>query len=308
VDPVITSAPLVPAVASIRYEYPVRAQDADFNELSFRLQTAPAGLTIGANSGLIRWTPTAGQVGQHAVEIVVDDGFGGLATQSYTLPVFSDANNQPPVITSAPRNVIELGQSYFYAVQAVDPNHDPLTFSLTSAPAGMMIAADEMISWDPLDTQPGTHQVRLAVDDGRGGQATQDFPVNVVTQGSNQPPQIVSTPRRTAAANSLYSYNLAAVDPEGDPLVWSLPTKPIGMSIDPQRGTLRWTPSLAQIGSHSVLVRVDDVQGGAATQAFFIDVQIANAPPVISSVPPRRHSTRSPTPIRSALPIRREIH
>jgi hypothetical protein len=45
--------------------------------------------------------------------------------------------------------------------------------------------------------------------------------------------------------NAGYLYQVRAVDPDGDPLHYSLTTAPAGMTIDPQTGTIRWpaTPS-----------------------------------------------------------------
>src|SRR5262249_3023408 len=47
--------------------------------------------------------------------------------------------NQHPVFTSQPDNEALVGQTYVYPAQATDPDGDPLTFSLLSAPAGMTI-------------------------------------------------------------------------------------------------------------------------------------------------------------------------
>lgn len=41
-------------------------------------------MTIDSASGLIQWTPTGQQLGPQQVVVVVDDGLGGTATQSFT--------------------------------------------------------------------------------------------------------------------------------------------------------------------------------------------------------------------------------
>jgi hypothetical protein len=42
-------------------------------------------MTIDAVSGLITWTPTAAQVGQHEYRVIVEDGRGAGAGQTVML-------------------------------------------------------------------------------------------------------------------------------------------------------------------------------------------------------------------------------
>ena len=65
-----------------------------------------------------------------------------------------------------------------------------------------------------------------------------------------------------------------------------LSTKPVGMSIDPQQGTIRWTPSIDQIGTNKVVLRAIDANGGFSTQTYDIVVRALNIPPQIVSAPP----------------------
>jgi RHS repeat-associated protein len=284
--PVITSTPTGPAVVNLPYQYQVQAQDADGDPISFRLDAGPAGMAISAGTGLLSWTPTSGQVGMQHVAITASDGRGGATTQSFDLPVVATATNHPPAISSTPRGSVRLGDTYLYAVQASDADADPLTFSLPTAPAGMTIDTTGLVTWQPTAAQLGLNPVQVRVTDGRGGFATQTFQINVVNQSSNRPPSITSTPPQTATIGVPYAYNLVGSDPDGDPLVWSLDRAPAGMSIDPNRGTVRWTPTTDQLGDQAVAVRVLDGRGGFATQSFAITVRPVNVPPAITSMPP----------------------
>jgi RHS repeat-associated protein len=284
--PLITSTPPGPAVVGLPYHYPVRAQDADGDSLAFRLDAAPSGMAIDAATGLLTWTPAAGQTGNRLVSIVAADGHGGEASQSFNLPVVTSAPNQAPTITSRPRSAIALGAAYLYAAQASDPNGDPLAFSLQTAPIGMTITSAGLVTWSPAAAQLGPHAVELRVSDGRGGVATQNFTINVLPEGANEPPEIISTPPRAAVIGRTYQYDLRAEDPEGDPVVWTLESAPSGMSLDRLQGTLRWTPTAAQLGNRDVVARATDGQGGSALQTFTIAVRAVNTPPVITSTPP----------------------
>ncbi|UBF28855.1 fibro-slime domain-containing protein [Kovacikia minuta CCNUW1] len=284
-DPTITSTPPETAVAGLPYQYRVHAQDAEGDNLTFQLAQGPEGATIDGRTGVVNFRPTTGQLGNQSFGIAVNDGKGGTASQAFTLGVVADSPNTPPTITSTPRRQATLERPYAYEVEALDANGDPLTFSLTTAPTGLTVDETGLITWRPTAGQFGVNSVGVQVSDGRGGIAIQNFEVAVGSQGSNQSPTITSTPVVTGTINREYRYNLIAQDPDGDPLQWSLETAPTGMSVDSQRGTIRWLPTVDQIGTHNVAVRVFDSFGGFSEQTFDVAVRGANTPPVITSTP-----------------------
>jgi YD repeat-containing protein len=222
------------------------------------------------------------------VSVSADDGWGGIAVQSFLLPVVSTASNDAPSITSSPRTTIHLGGTYLYQIEASDPNRDPLDYILSTAPDGMSVDDDGLVVWVPTPDQLGPNAVEIRVEDGRLGFAVQGFSVNVSTQASNTPPSIISNPPQSATVGQEYQYDAVAHDPDNDPMSWSLDTAPGGMSIHPNLGTIRWTPTADQIGLQDVVVRVVDAQGGYSTQSYPIMVRSVNVPPNITSAPPTR--------------------
>ena len=285
--PVVTSTPPSIAVVDMPLVYQVLAQDAEGDAISFNLENAPAGMVVDAETGRLTWTPTADQLDVHTLTVVASDARGGVATQGMTIEVVATAPNDPPVIHSQPRLRARVTQPYVYLIEAHDPNGDPLSFHLDAGPAGMTVDEGGVVRWTPpAETLETTSPVAIRVEDGRGGVATQQFNIQVVSQDANQPPRVVSTPLLSAVIGRTYRYDAAAEDPDGDPVVWNLVAAPTGMAIDPWRGTIRWTPAADQTGAQSVTVRVQDVFGAAGTQSFTIDVRAVNRPPSIQSVPP----------------------
>ncbi len=63
------------------------AEDRDADTLLYRLITDLTFLSIDSTSGLIQGTPDMSDAGDHDITVEVDDGNGGLVTQSYTLKV-----------------------------------------------------------------------------------------------------------------------------------------------------------------------------------------------------------------------------
>jgi RHS repeat-associated protein len=284
--PVITSTPPGPASVGLPYRYAVRAQDADGDPITFLLTVAPDGMAIDATTGVLTWRPTAAQLGTNNVTVVVRDGLGGEATQSFALGVVDGAPNRAPTISSQPRTSIRAGTTYRYAVAADDPDGDPLTFTLAAAPAGMTVEADGLITWNPTVGQLGPNLVHLTVSDGRGGVAEQSFTLAVTDRATNAPPAIVSVPPTSATVGRVVEYDARANDPDGDLLIWALDAAPAGASIDANTGTIRWTPTLDQRGANDFVVAVNDGQGGSATQSFTVQVQVVNRPPQFTNEPP----------------------
>ena len=261
-------------------------QDADGDPVIFRLDAAPAGAAINPTTSIVQWTPGAAQLGSQHFVIVASDGRGGEATQTFDLTVLATALNDPPQILSTPRETVQLGRDYRYLFEAVDPNGDPLTFRLDVAPQGMTIDTAGLVLWHPAADRVGANLVRLVVEDGRGGSASDEFSILVTTDAANRVPVIISNPVSSAAIGQPYAYNARATDADGDPLLWSLDAGPAGMSIDPASGAIRWMPRADQRGLQSVAISVADGQGGTARQTFQIAVSSVNRPPAILSVPP----------------------
>ena len=99
--PTIDSRP--PALAADgSFRYIVRASDADDSDpLRFALRKAPEGMSVGEEQGVVTWVPDIAQAGRHEVEIVVSDGNGGEASQSFVLSLVEQG--QSPASPAATR-------------------------------------------------------------------------------------------------------------------------------------------------------------------------------------------------------------
>jgi hypothetical protein len=98
----------------------------------------------------------------------------------------------------------------------------------------------------------------------------------------NTPPSITSDPVLTVEEESTYNYQVTATDPDvGETLTFSLDTAPAFLGITPT-GLISANPDDAEVGQHSVVVEVSDLNGATDTQSFTLEVTPINDPPVIT--------------------------
>ena len=294
VDPVITSTAVTTATEELQYEYEVEATDPGSEDtLSYSLDTAPDGMSIDGDTGLITWTPTNEQAAQsHEVVVRVTDDDEGYDTQSFSVAV-ENTNDIPIIITTAILEAIEEAL-YQYDVEASDddllnPSGEVLTFSLDTAPTGMVIdSATGLIIWTPTNEQAAqSHDVVVRVTDKAGATVSQSYAIEVANV--NDEPVITSTAILEATEELLYEYDVEASDddllnPSGEVLTFSLDTAPSGMDIDSATGLITWAPTNEQAAqSHDVIVRVTDSAEATVTQSYSIEVANVNDGPVITS-------------------------
>jgi hypothetical protein len=272
--PVIVDIPEQTATAGQSFSLLVDASDAEGDTLTFSLSAAPAGMTINSSSGLIAWTPTAEQVGTHSVTAEATDGQDSDAV-TFTVSVDGaggGGTNTAPTITAIADQTVAAGQSFSLQVQANDAEGDALTFSLSAAPSGMTIdGTSGQIAWAPTVDQVGPHSVTVQVTDGQAS-ATASFTVTVeAASGTNTAPAITAIADQTVTAGQSFSLQVQASDAEGDALTHSLSAAPAGMAINSSSGQIAWTPTIDQVGSHSVTVQVTDGQLSTA-ESFNVTV------------------------------------
>lgn len=79
--PEITSKPAEGAITGSVYTYQLVAADVDADELRYALKDSPAGMTIDAGSGLVRWDFQGVQAATYGFTMVVTDALGGESAQ-----------------------------------------------------------------------------------------------------------------------------------------------------------------------------------------------------------------------------------
>ncbi len=271
--PQFNSTPIVNAVTQHDYFYYFDASDENGDALQFSLESAPQGMTLVASARYLRWRPTADQIGDHTITLVADDQFGGITRQTFTLNV---TENQSPIFTSAPLTNATIGRSYRYILSSTDPEGDVVTYGLVSGPAGLTVSGPD-VRWNSISAAEGVYPVVVSVTDNRGGYSEQSYSINV---SLNYAPEFTSTPIYGAVVGQPYFYQLTLVDQNGDDFSVRRVTPLSGSSFS--NNALSWTPTNAQLGTHSLVFEANDIYGAVSQQAFNV-VVIDNALTIVNA-------------------------
>lgn len=258
--PQITSTAPTTATTDVLYQYQLVASGSEPITFSFTntTYTEPTGMTMNG-SGLISWTPTDTQVGQHTIEVQAQSAHG-VDTQQFTVEVY-DA----PSITSTAVLATVINKPYEYDVNA-EGTPSP-TYSLVVTPTGMTIdPTTGVINWTP--TTLGMHAVTVRATN-VAGIDEQSFNIEVVLHLS---PTITSSPTISAYVGTHYSYDVEAIaDPAPEFTLEGV--YPDGMTIDAATGLIEWDiPSDYPEGPVSITVKAENIAGND-TQTFEIMVE-----------------------------------
>ncbi|MGI9518417.1 MAG: Ig-like domain-containing protein, partial [Pirellulaceae bacterium] len=274
--------------------------DVDNPTLTFSAGgTLPPGLSIDPVTGIISGTydPSASTGGPYNVVITANDGDGGTVQQSFTWTVTNPAptasNDDFTTTESAALSGNVITDNNGNGVDS-DPDGDSLSVAaIEGSPANVGVAvagsaggqftinSDGSFSFDPgtdFETLPVgtsvTTTVTYTVSDGEGG--TDTATVSVTVDGENDDPTATPVADQSSQDSDVISLDVSSNfnDIDGDTLSFSATGLPPGLSIDPVSGVISGTidSSASAGGPYSVMVTVDDGNGGTVSDTFSWDV------------------------------------
>ncbi|MBQ0823387.1 cadherin domain-containing protein [Microvirga sp. HBU67558] len=246
----------------------------------------------------------------HDIWVRATDHRGGMTLERLTITVIDVNEDQnPPPENQAPTmlmldgvQVLEnapTGAVVGY-LHGVDPDGDPLTFSLLDDADGRFkIEYNRIVVADgtKLDYETAReHPIRVQVSDGRGGVKEAIFTIHVRDRPDTPPnshapiiEDLMGSVVVENAQNGTIVGTVSAYDPDGDPLFYEL--------LDNSDGRFRIENNVIVVAdgsrldyeashSHSVRVRVTDSHGLSDTRTFAIAVKDVNENPP----PPDNHA------------------
>lgn len=234
------------------------------NPVTYTLSGAPAGMAI-STTGAVTWaTPV---IGTYPVTVIAKDSKTGLSGQGvYSVTI---AQLPAPVVNAAAISG-KVGTTLSFTVAVTASN--PVTYSLSGAPAGMSISTAGVVTW--AAPVAGTYKVTVTAKDSKTGLSGQGL--YTIAIAAPLPPSVAVATVNGKPGVAL-SFTVSVVAP--NPVTYTLTGAPAGMSIS-STGVVSWPRPV--LGTYAVTVTAKDTKTGLTGQGLST-VKIAVAGPVITA-------------------------
>ncbi|MFO1351233.1 MAG: Ig-like domain-containing protein [Gammaproteobacteria bacterium] len=286
--PAFTSTAPTTATVGSPYTYAVSATDPDANALTLSAPTLPAWLTLtdhGDGTGVLSGTPLDTDRGAHPVVLRVSDhGSPALsADQSFTITVSTTGGNGAPTATPQSLSTPE-DSALTITLSGTDPEADPLTFALASAPAHGTLSAitpvnatRASVTYTPNPNFNGADPFTFTVSDASATSAP--APVAITVSPVNDPPS-ASAQNLVTARDTALALTLSGTDPDNDPLTFAIATNPTNGTLSGTPPALTYTPHTGFTGTDRFTFTANDGVLTSAPATVTLTVGGGNAPPV----------------------------
>ncbi len=307
--------------------FSVHGSDPDGDPISFRLSSgteaagdgdifvhpgppfAPNAATIDPVTGLYSWDTTgatlapAGFTTMYSTQVTVEDPTSKSAVEFLielvpevgVPPVF----DIPPTPECGSTQVVELGNTISFTVQASDEDQDQIvTLNAAGLPNGATMTpplpttdnpVSSDFSWTPSEAYVGVHVVTFSATDNTNQQALCSITIEVA-----RPPIFVTPPTiecgstEVVAPGETVNFTVQAMDDPEDVVTLDVVGLPAGASMTPPLPTsgnpvssdFSWTPTVAQVGVHMMTFSATD---NTQLQAFCQVTIRVSRPPIFVS-------------------------
>ena len=260
------------------------ATDAEDNPLTYAIVDHPGhGVLAGAAPNVV-YTPDTDWNGQDTFTFRANDGSSNSNTATVTVNV-SAQNDAPNILSiSATPDTITFPSTTTLTVIAEDPEGDDITYtwsktsgqgSVTFTPNGTTAAATSVASFG----MSGSYVLEVTATDGSDA-STDSVMVNVQSSGNTAPFALAQSV--TAAQAMAKDITLAATDPDGDDLTYTIVTLPSHGTLSGSEPNVTYTSDGGYSGSDSFTFKANDETEDSNTATVSITV-ITNAAPVAES-------------------------
>ncbi len=221
------------------------------NPVTYSLTGAPVGMTI-STAGVLGWaTPVAGN---YNVTVVAKDSKTGLSGQGLITVAISAP--LPPSV-GAGSILGKPGVALSFTVTVSAPN--PVTYTLTGAPAGMAISAAGVVSW--ASPVLGSYNVTVSAKDTKTGLSGQGvYSVKIATAGP-----VITAAALTGAVGKPLTGSISIADATATSMSITITGVPLGMtfSLSGTNVSVNWASPV--LGSYNLKVVAVDNAGLSAT-------------------------------------------
>jgi Putative Ig domain len=267
--PAITSATIVPenptTAAPLSANYDGQGPEGAALSYRFRWYVNDAVVQDGTSAILDPGNYKKGN--RVKLEVIPSDG--SQTGKPYETPEVV-IGNRAPVISlvtlvpvDAPVNTLVTAE-----VTGEDPDGDPVSYTYQWGLNGKYVTEPQT---ENTFNTTGLHKkdklyVTVTPSD---GESTGDPTASDISILSNSAPKITSSPNYTIA-NGIYTYQVTAVDPDGDPVTYNLEKSPANMTIDRTTGLIQWEvpKQISEKQEIVIKIKAEDGDGGVTDQEY----------------------------------------
>lgn len=156
--PIIANISVLNAKVGIPFYFKINATDPEGSKVYFKIRSPL--FEINNITGIINFTPTSFQRGEHLFPLYVRDEGGKITSTIVKLIII--AENKPPKIIVA-NKTIRVGEEFLYQPYVYDEDDYVIGIILIEGPNDMTIK-DNIINWTPTNT--GNNTVTIQASDG----------------------------------------------------------------------------------------------------------------------------------------------
>lgn len=250
----------------------LRGGDVEGSPLTYTLVTTPTHGTLTGTLPDVVYTATNYPYGADALTFTAFDGerYGNTGTVSIT--VIDPPTALPDTVTTPEDTPVVIS----VLTNDFDPNGDTLSVSaVTAAARGTVSNQGVTVTYTPSNNYAGVDTFGYTASDGHSGTAT--ALVSVTVSPVNDAPQAQDQSVRVLS-DSTNRITLVAVDPESDPISYSIVTSPTNGALTGVDGgsNVVYSPSAGAIGPDSFRFRSSD---GASSSTGTVAITIIYAFP-----------------------------
>ena len=248
----------------------VKAHDPDSDPVEYQYQWMRNGRDIPGANGKTLTMDHFRKGDSISIRVTPSDGkLQGKEASSDPVRIF----NSPPTVTavSIDPELPRRNSTLKARVEVSDPDEDTIAFSYQWVKNGnALIGETSETLRDPTLKKGDKITLRVSPYD------MESTGKEVISQEIvilNSAPIITSSPKAQKMKSTLYRYQVAAQDPDGDPITFSLsPSSPQGMTIDPQTGLIQWQIGRDDAGTHTIEIIAADGDEGTCTQKYSLTI------------------------------------
>jgi gliding motility-associated-like protein len=256
------------------------------------------GIVSGSGANLI-YTPVAGYSGSDSFTFKANDGTtdSNLATVSIIVTPVNDAPMTSNQMLITPEDIAKD-----IVLMATDVDGDILSYLILTQPThGTLTGTGASLTYTPSLNYFGSDSFTFSANDGSTDSNIATISLDVTPV--NDPPIITPLPDLLVREDSLLQVCLNVVDPEGDEVVFNLPSNTSGggtmvHDVAPFDFCFIFTPSPNFNGTSIWVMKVSDIFGLTGTTPLNIIVTPVNDAPILSDIVT---STKKNTPLTGSV-------